>query len=133
MNNIKAHLLIGESLCMLYRDKKEPKRIEAAIKRMKKALSLCSSQQKRIFEEKIRKSIFRAKKILYYINKSIEDEDKKEIFKELQKKLKNDKSTKVEEKEEIIKGYKELVMNDIKLSKDKIPTYFICPLSKVFQ
>lgn len=71
--NIKAHLLMGECLCMLAKREKEYTKIDTAITRMTKgspdspALSLCASQEMRKFELDITVCIRKAKKLRWMI------------------------------------------------------------------
>ena len=69
-NNIKAHLLMGECLCMAAKTKKDVSKIDTAITRMTKgrigfeaALTLCSSQDMRKYEIDIVVCIRKAKKL----------------------------------------------------------------------
>lgn len=129
--NIKAHLLLGQCICMLYKEKKELKKIESGITRMKKALSLCSSQQKRKFEDQIRKGIFRAKKLIFLIKKEVEDKEKQIVFKKVKEKIKMDTSKTPEEKQEILNSFEDLVIKNGNFTKEDIPQYFVCHLCQV--
>ena len=74
-NNIKAHFILGISLCELSRETRDSKKLETSIKRMTKALSLCSSQDKRNLENSIRTSILRAKKLKFYYQREDYEKD----------------------------------------------------------
>lgn len=74
-SNIKAHLLLGVSLCELARETRDMNKIETSIKRMKKSLSLCSSQAKRNLETSIQNAIYKARKLRFYFLKEDYEND----------------------------------------------------------
>ena len=80
-NNIKAHLLMGICICEEVKSNLNLKRLDTAVKRMKKAFSLCSSQNKRALEESIQNSIYRAEKLRFYILKDDYEKEAKLKYK----------------------------------------------------
>jgi len=62
--NIKGHILIGQTLAELGKEEEENDKLHLAIKKLTKALSLCSSPEFRSFEKDIKKNILRVKKVL---------------------------------------------------------------------
>lgn len=74
-SNIKAHLTLGICLCELARETRDINKVETSIKRMKKALSLCSSQDKRNLENYIQTVIYRAYKLRFYLLKEDYERD----------------------------------------------------------
>lgn len=81
--NIKAHLLMGECLCMQAKREKEYTKIDTAITRMTKgcldspALTLCASQELRNFEMDITVCIRKAKKLRWMIE--VRENEKKRL------------------------------------------------------
>ena len=67
-NNIKAHLLSGQILALLAKQSKDKKRVKNSIVRLTKALTLCSGQKKNEeFQHEISSYIYKAKKLLWYL------------------------------------------------------------------
>lgn len=64
--NIKAHLISGQLLAEVGKNDENTKRIESAVTRMTKALTLCAGQKKQEYEEELNIYIYRAKKLLWY-------------------------------------------------------------------
>ena len=125
---IKAHFIIGKCLCEIGRRLKDSKKIDTAIKRYKKAKSLCSSQNKKNFEKEISENILRAKKLKFYIEKIIYEKEAKEKYEELLKKIENDININENEKNEYLEDLKKFFKFDYKKNKE-IPNEFICPIS----
>ena len=64
---IKAYLVLGESLVELGKlENDATTKIDKGIAKLRKALSLCFSQNQRSFEKEIEKSIKKAQKIKWY-------------------------------------------------------------------
>ena len=82
--NIKAHLTLGICLCELARETRDLNKVETSVKRMKKALSLCSSQDKRNLESSIQNVIYRARKLKFYLLKEDYESEAKSKFVTLQ-------------------------------------------------
>lgn len=64
--NIKAHLISGQLLAEVGKNDENTRRIESAVTRMTKALTLCAGQKKPEYEEELNIYIYRAKKLLWY-------------------------------------------------------------------
>lgn len=63
--NIKGHLLVGQTLAELGKQEEGVEKFQLAIKRMTRALSLCSGQGLQIFERDLEKNILRVKKVMW--------------------------------------------------------------------
>ena len=77
--NIKAQMLCGQALLELGKTEKSLVMIENGLKRLTRAYSLCSSQNKRSFEKDILTYLNRGKKLMWYKKREIEDIEKKEL------------------------------------------------------
>lgn len=63
--NVKGHLLTGQALAELGKMEQGTEKLKLALKRMTKALSLCSSQGLQAFEKDVQINIYKAKKTLW--------------------------------------------------------------------
>jgi STIP1 homology and U-box containing protein 1 len=83
--NIKAQMLCGQALLQLSKPEPTLTMIENGLKRLTRAYSLCSSQNKRAFEKDILMYLSRGKKLYYYKKKEIEEYEKKELINMIEK------------------------------------------------
>ena len=127
-NTIKAHSIIGKCLCEIGRKKKDLKKINTAIKRYTKALSLCCSQKKNFFERKICDRIKRVKKLRFFVEKFFYENEAREKYDELRGKIENDETISEKEKNEYLKDLEKFFKFDYEETKE-IPNEFICPIS----
>ena len=84
-------MLCGQSLLELGKLDSTLEKIENGLKRLTRAYSLCSSQNKRNFEKDILIYIARGKKLLWYKKKEVELKEKQELFQYIQKSEENNK------------------------------------------
>lgn len=80
MTNLKGHLLLGESLCMLAKNAKNISQIDKAIERMKKALSLCTSKDVREYEIDISNNIRKARKLKWILQREETVKENQKLF-----------------------------------------------------
>ena len=128
MSNIKGHILLGSALCE--QAKKEPRKIEPAINRLKKALSLCSSQNLRQYEAPITEALFRAKKLRWLLAKATYESESAEAEAALSAKIEADREISAEEKAALKSDLERLFHRKFAGSKT-IPAAYLCPLTGV--
>ncbi|EAR83214.3 U-box protein (macronuclear) [Tetrahymena thermophila SB210] len=127
-NNIKAHLISGQILAQMGKSEKGIKQINKAIQDMTKALTLCAGQNKQVFEKDLNKYILRAKKLLYFKNIEIEQENiKKEI--DYLKTLLNQQNMNQKQANEIIQKAEECYQKNAKKIKNEVPDHLCCPIT----
>lgn len=67
-DNIKGHLVSGQTLAEIGKVNKDQRKVKNAIVRLTKALTLCSGQNKNDdFQQELSTYIYRAKKLLWYL------------------------------------------------------------------
>ncbi len=128
-NNIKSWFILGKSLCEIGRIQKDIKILDTAIKRYKKAYTLCSSQDKRLYETNILNNICLTKKLKYFIEKEGYENEAKNKYEEIKHKIQNDANINEYERSKHLKSLDEFIKldyNDI----STIPEHLICPLTK---
>ncbi|KAL4427065.1 hypothetical protein ABPG74_021172 [Tetrahymena malaccensis] len=127
-NNIKAHLISGQTLAQIGKNEKGIKNINKAIQDMTKALTLCAGQNKQVFEKDLNKYILRAKKLLYFKNIEIEQEN---INKEIQglKAMLNQQSLNQKQASQIIQKAEECYQKSAKKAKNEVPDHLCCPIT----
>lgn len=81
--NIKGHLLTGQMLAELGKLEEGNEKLQLAIKRMTKALSLCASQGLQVFEREIGMNILKAKKVMWLKELEKKQEKMQELYKKL--------------------------------------------------
>jgi hypothetical protein len=126
--NIKAQMLCGQALLQLGKQDQNLVNIENGLKRLTRAYSLCSSQNKRNFEKDILVYIARGKKLLWYKKKEIEGKEKEELFQYIQSVERNNLKVPEEQKRNNLEELRVLLFeSENELS---IPEFMIDPLSK---
>ncbi|KAL4466672.1 hypothetical protein ABPG72_016789 [Tetrahymena utriculariae] len=127
-NNIKAHLISGQTLAQIGKSEKGIKNINKAIQDMTKALTLCAGQNKQVFEKDLSKYILRAKKLLYFKNIEIEQEKIKKEIDQL-KTLLTQQSLNQKYVYEIIQKAEECYQKNAKKVKNEVPDHLCCPIT----
>lgn len=127
-SNLKAHLLLGQSLCMIAKDSGEINKISTALDRMRKAKALCSSQQVRSFEYEIEVSIRRALKLKWMMETEVLVQQRKALIDRVEAQLEG-KSDPAEAKIHVDR-LKTILIPVTNHKKSDIPEYFFCPLTK---
>lgn len=127
---LKAHLLFGQLLCQIAKEKNDTTMIETSITRMKKSLTLCPNQGHREFERDIEKNILRAQKLLYYKKREIEDQKKRKYQNHFKKQIFADERLKINERQKKYDLLSKFMGNPENEPIYRQPEYFICPLTK---
>jgi STIP1 family protein 1 len=127
--NIKAHLLCGQILAELGKLEPGYEKINLALNRMTKALTLCAGQNKLDFENDLNRNILRVKKLKWYKHQQTEKQHKLEILNDLKKSLEKNKELTIEEKEQKYQIYLQTI-GDPKTSLNfEIPDYLCCKIT----
>lgn len=127
-NNIKAHMLCGQALMELGKSDVILTSIENGLKRLTKAYSLCSSQNKRNFEKDILIYIGRGKKLLWFKQQENETNEKKELLQNIQKLEENNKKTPEAQKMKNLEELRSILFDNN--TPRTIPEFMIDPISK---
>ncbi|KAM3140923.1 hypothetical protein pb186bvf_006934 [Paramecium bursaria] len=126
--NIKAHLLVGESLCYIAREQYQLQKIDQAIQRLTKALTLCTGQDKKTFEPDIKDRICKAKKLQWYLKQDEEIKENKVNYDQLKAIVQSDQGLSQEEKQITLQQMDKYML--LKPNRLQIPEYFCCQISK---
>jgi STIP1 homology and U-box containing protein 1 len=126
--NIKAHMLCGQALFQMGKFERTIAMVENGIKRMTRAYSLCSSQNKRSYEKDILSYLSRGKKLLFYKQKEIENTEKKELYAMIVNIEENNKSTPETQKRSNLEELKSVLFENE--PNKEIPEFMIDGLSK---
>jgi len=127
--NIKAHLICGQMLAELGKSEAGVEKINTALSRITKALTLCAGQKKQTFEKDLNKNILKIKKLRWYKEDEIKREKKIELLNYLQDLIEREAGLTKEEKKEKIEDIIELIGNPHALFKFEVPEYMNCKLS----
>lgn len=127
-NNIKAHMLCGQALMELGKSETNLMSIENGLKRLTKAYSLCSSQNKRNFEKDILIYIGRGKKLLWFKQQENETNEKKELLQNIQKLEENNKKTPEAQKTKNLEELRSILFDNP--APRVIPEFIVDPISK---
>lgn len=126
--NIKAQMLCGQALLQLGKSEKVLSFIENGIKRLTRAYSLCSSQNKRAFEKDILTYLNRGKKLLWFKKKEVEGIEKNELVAMIEKLEENNKNSLETQKRSNLEQLKSILFE--KTPENLIPDFMIDPISK---
>lgn len=126
--NIKAQMLCGQALLQLSKKENSIDKIELGIKRLTRAYSLCSSQNKRNFEKDILVYLARGKKLLWLKRKELESQEKQQLFESIQKIEESNKSTPENQKLSNLEELRSVLFeND---QKCEVPDFMKDPLTQ---
>ncbi|CAD8079159.1 unnamed protein product [Paramecium sonneborni] len=126
--NIKAHMLVGQSICMLAKYKLDSSKIDIAIVRILKARTLCAGQKKQEYEKEIDEKINKAKKMKWFIQQEEVRIKNLEIVQQLQEEIKKDDRLNENEKQITLKKIDKYIINE---KPDlEIPDYLKCHLTQ---
>ena len=78
--NIKGYLLCGQTLAEMAKTDSEMDKLNTALVRMTKALTLCAGQQKQDFEKDIYINMLRVRKLMWYKKQEHSKAQKVEIL-----------------------------------------------------
>lgn len=126
--NIKAHMLCGQALLEMGKFENNLVSIENGLKRLTKAYSLCSSQNKRNYEKDILVYIGRGKKLLWFKKQENEYQEKLELIQSIQKLEANNKKIPDLLKEKNLNELKSILFEEA--AQKVIPEFMLDPLSK---
>ncbi|CAD8172703.1 unnamed protein product [Paramecium octaurelia] len=126
--NIKAHMIAGQSICMLAKERQESSKIDTGIQRILKARTLCAGQKKSEYEKEIDEKINKAKKLKWFIQQEEEKIKNQEIVQQLQDLVKNDVKLTQQEKQITLAQIDKYITNE--KPKLEIPEYLQCHISK---
>jgi len=128
--NIKAHLICGQMLAELGKSEPGLEKINTALNRMIKALTLCAGQGKQNFERDLNKNILRIKKLKWYKEEEIKREKKVQLLEYLKALIERDAGLTSEQKKQKYDDVVELIGNPYELFKFEIADYMRCRLTK---
>lgn len=126
---LKAHLLFGQIMCELAKLESNTSKIEMSINRMKKALTLCTSQNHRVFERDIEKYILRAQKLLYYKSREINQAKKWKSLNLFKKLIFDDDQFKINERQIKYDQLCKFMGNPDKEPDYILPAHFLCSIT----
>ncbi|CAD8195736.1 unnamed protein product [Paramecium pentaurelia] len=127
--NIKAHLLCGQVLAERGKSQDNTHEIETAINRLTKARTLCAGQKKQYYEDELSKYIYRAKKLLWYKNKELEDQKKRQAIQNYSNYLQQRIDLNEEQRKKEIDAFINSIGNPDQKQNYDIPSYLICKIT----
>ncbi|CAD8084977.1 unnamed protein product [Paramecium sonneborni] len=125
--NIKAHMIAGQSICMLAKERQESSKIDTGIQRILKARTLCAGQKKIEYEKDIDDKINKAKKLKWFIQYEEEKIKNQEIVQQLQELVKNDVKLTQQEKQITLAQINKYITNE--KPKLEIPEFLQCHIT----
>lgn len=128
MSNIKAHLLLGTSLCELAKRSGDVQQVETAVVRLRKALGLCSSQNLRQLEGALNTRLLRALKLKWYLEKEHHEHNLAVAERDLRAQVDNDPTLSDAERRQLLEDFAALADRRYAVARE-IPAYLCCPLS----
>ena len=126
--NIKAQMLCGQALLQLGKSDQGLHMIENGIKRLTRAYSLCSSQNKRSFEKDILIFLARGKKLLFLKQEEFREHEKLELVSMIENIEANNKNTLETQKQSNLDQLKKILFENE--HEKTIPEFMTDPITK---
>jgi len=104
-------------------------KINTALNRMTKALTLCAGQGKQNFERDLNKNILRIKKLKWYKEEEMKKEKKIELLDYIKALIERDAGMTSEQKKQRYEDVVDLIGDPYELFKFEIPDYMRCKLT----
>ena len=128
LTNIKAHFLLGTSLCEMAKKSKNVQQVDTALVRLRKAIGLCSSQNVRQLENALNIRVLRAQKLKWYLEKERYESELAEAEQSFRGRVAADTTLSEEQRQQLLTDWSSLLNNRYEV-KGVIPSYLCCPLS----
>lgn len=127
--NIKGHFLCGQILAEMGKVEPGFDKLNKALSRMTKALTLCAGQGKQEFEKDVGKNISRVKKVIWLKNEDLKKQKKIEALSYMRKMINSDNTLSDEEKNGRLEEFSNAIGDPFQNTIHDVPDHLCCKIT----